>query len=314
MPKYRTALPQLEEGALFLTDGGLETAIIFREGIELPHFAACELLRTDEGTDVLRAYYHRHAAIAAELGVGFSVDTPTWRANPDWTERLGYDAERFEFVNRAGVRLAEEVRRVWETPETPVVIAANVGPRGDGYRADSRQSAEQAADYHYRQIEFFCDTEADYVSALTMNYTEEAVGLARAAKACGMPVTISFTVETDGRLASGETLRSAIAAVDADSAEYPAYYMVNCVHPTHLPDELATDDVTSRRVRGYRANASRLSRAELDDSETLDDGDPDELGRQFRELRDRMPQLTVLGGCCGTDSRHVEAIGRACAA
>ena len=303
MPKYRAALPQLEEGSLFLTDGGLETALIFHEGIGLPHFAACDLLRSDEGTEVLRAYYHRHAAVAYALGVGFSIDTPTWRANPDWTDRLGYDDATFDAVNRAGARLAEDVRRVWERSDAPVVIAANVGPRGDGYRPDSRQTAEEAADYHSRQIGVFRDTEADFVSALTMNYSEEAVGIARAAKVAGMPVTISFTVETDGLLASGETVAEAIAAVDDDTGGYPAYFMINCAHPTHLADDLATDEVTARRVRGYRANASRRSHAELDDSETLDDGDPTELGRQFRELRDRMPGLTVLGGCCGRSPR-----------
>ncbi len=313
MPKYRTALPQLREGSLFLTDGGLETSVIFQEGIDLPFFAACDLLQTSEGRGVLRSYFNRHAAIATGFGVGLSLDTVTWRANPDWTDRLGYDAEQFIAINRASVTLAEKVRRVWETDATPVVIAAVIGPRGDGYCAEDRQSAEQAADYHSRQADVFADTEADFLSALTINYSDEAVGLARAARAAGMPITISFTVETNGRLASGESIADAIQAVDADSGSYPEYYMLNCAHPTHLPEDLASNDVTVNRLRGYRANASKRSHSEVDESETLDDGDPEELGRQFRELRERMPWLSVLGGCCGTDARHIEAIGRHCA-
>lgn len=310
MPKYRTALPQLDEGAVFLTDAGLETTLLFREGIDLPHFAACELLRSDEGRGVLRSYFNRHAAVAARLGLGFVLDTATWRANPDWTARLGYSADEFERVNRAAVRLAEKVRRVWESDASPITIAAVVGPRADGYVISERQSAQQAADYHSWQIDLFVDTEADFISALTINYSEEAIGITRAAREAGMPVAISFTVETDGRLASGESVSEAISAVDADSGWYPEYFAINCTHPTHLAEEMWDDEVVRRRVRGFRANASRRSHAELDQSDTLDDGNPEEFGRQLDDLRRANPQLTVLGGCCGSDVRHIEAIGR----
>ncbi|MET3769718.1 S-methylmethionine-dependent homocysteine/selenocysteine methylase [Marisediminicola sp. UYEF4] len=314
MPKYRAALPQLDEGALFLTDAGLETTLLFREGIDLPHFAACELLRTDEGRDVLRSYFNRHAAAATRLGLGFVLDTATWRANPDWTARLGYDAHEFERVNRSSVLLADKVRRVWETDGSRIVIAAVVGPRADGYVISERQSAQQAADYHSWQIDLFADTEADFISALTINYSEEAIGITRAAREAGMPVAISFTVETDGRLASGESLSEAISAVDIDSGWYPAYFAVNCAHPTHLAEGMWDDDVVRRRVRGLRANASSSSHAELDNSDTLDDGNPEELGCQLGDLRRANHQLTVLGGCCGCDIRHIEAIGRSAVA
>ena len=310
MPRYRHALPQLDEGALFLTDGGLETVLIFNEGIELPHSAACELLRSDVGRDVLRSYYNKHAALAQTLGVGFSLGTATWRANPHWTDLLGYDRAEFERVNRRAVTLAEKVRRVWETDATPIVIAAEVGPRGDGYRLADRMTAGEAEEYHAEQIGVLADTEADFVSALTIGYSAEAIGLARAARSAGIPITISFTVETDGRLPSGESLADAINAVDGATDSYPEYYMLNCAHPTHLPPDLGVDAGTRRRLRGYRANASRRTHAELDESDTLDDGDPEELAGQVCELRDRLPGLCVVGGCCGTDARHVEAIGR----
>ncbi len=310
MPKYRAALPQVEEDALFLTDAGLETTLLFWEGIDLPHFAACELLRSDEGRGVLRSYFNRHAAVAARLGLGFVLDTATWRANPDWTARLGYGSYEFERVNRSSVLLAQKVRRVWETDASRIAIAAVVGPRADGYVISERQSTQEAADYHSWQIDIFADTEADFINALTINYSEEAIGITRAAQEAGMPVAISFTVETDGRLASGETLSEAISAVDIDSGWYPEYFAINCAHPTHLAGGMWDDDVVHRRVRGLRANASRCSHAELDNSETLDDGNPEELGRQLGELRRTNHQLTVLGGCCGCDTRHIEAIGR----
>jgi len=312
MPKYRDALPQVEDNAMMLTDGGLETTLIFRDGIELPHFAACELLRSDNGRQRLLDYYSENARVAVDAGLAFSIDSPTWRANPDWTDLLGYTSEEFDEINREGVRLAVEVRRRNETAISPMVIAGLLGPRGDGYRVDHRQTAESAQEYHSRQIALFAETEADYIAALTLNYSDEAIGIARAAHDLGMPVVISFTVEVDGQLASGESLGEAIEAVDAATRAYPDYYMVNCAHPHHLPEELFDKQAAwTMRVRGFRANASRRSHAELDESTEVDDGDPEELGREFGELRDRLPHLTVVGGCCGTDVRHIAEIARA---
>ena len=157
----------------------------------------------------------------------------------------------------------------------------------------------------------FAETDADMVAAFTMTYAEEAIGIVRAATAAGMPIAISFTTETNGRLPSGEALDQAIARTDEATSGAPAYYMVNCAHPTHLAGALERGGAWRERVRGLRANASRRSHAELDESPDLDAGDPDELARQYDELRAAFPRLSVAGGCCGTDHRHVEAIGRA---
>jgi S-methylmethionine-dependent homocysteine/selenocysteine methylase len=312
MGQYSSRLPQLDRDAIFLTDGGLETVMIFREGLDLPHFAACELLN-DAGTRAtLRRYFDEYAAIATERGVGFIVDTATWRANPDWTRLLGYDDDQFEQVNRAAVDLAVEVRSAWERPGSPMPISGVVGPRGDGYRPDTLQSVEDARAYHGAQIDVFAATgDVDFISAVTMTYPEEAAGIALAARDAGLPVVISFTVETDGRLVTGATLQDAIAAVDRATDGYPSYYMVNCAHPTHLPEGLGGDQEWSERLRGYRANASSLSHAELDEAEELDSGDAEELARQYARLRTALPGLTILGGCCGTDASHVAAIAAA---
>jgi homocysteine S-methyltransferase len=308
MSQYRHRLPQIRE-ELFLTDGGLETTLIFQEGVSLPLFAAFDLLRNDSGTAVLRRYFERYIAIARAQGTGLLLETPTWRANPDWAAQLGYDAQALADANRRAVGLLLELRSVFAGGK--LVISGNLGPRGDGYRADSRMSATESEAYHAAQIRTFAETDADMVAAFTMTYAEEAIGIVRAAQAVGMPVAISFTTETDGRLPSGETLDQAIARTEDATDAGPVYYMINCAHPTHLTGALERGGDWRERVRGLRANASRRSHVELDGSSDLDAGNPDELAREYDQLRSAFPRLTVVGGCCGTDHRHVEAIGRA---
>jgi homocysteine S-methyltransferase len=312
MAKYRTRLPQLAADKLFLTDAGMETFLIFHEGIELPYFASFDLMKNEEGSAQVRRYYERYATMARDAGLGFVFETPTWRANRDWAAKLGYADAALADMNRCAVALMAEMREQFETRESPMVISGNIGPRGDGYSPDRMMSADEAQDYHAEQVNVFRDTEADLVSAFTLNYVDEAIGVTRAAKAAAMPVVISFTVETDGKLPTGQTLKDAISETDSKTGHAPSYYMLNCAHPTHFADALAKDEPWTKRLRGLRANASRRSHAELDASPDLDAGNPVELGQQYRALRGRMRQFTVLGGCCGTDHRHVEQICLAC--
>ncbi|HYE94676.1 MAG TPA: homocysteine S-methyltransferase family protein [Rubricoccaceae bacterium] len=312
MAKHRDPLPR-QGGPFFLTDGGLETTLIFLEGQDLPHFAAFHLLQTAEGKEALRKYFRTYAALAARFGVGLVLDTPTWRANRDWGAQLGYDDDALAEANRRAVRLLEAVRDAYETPRTPIVLSGCIGPRGDGYVPDRAMSADEAEAYHRAQVETFAGTAADLVSAMTMNYVEEAIGITRAAQRAGMPVVLSFTVETDGRLPTGQTLGDAIAQVDEATAGYPAYFMINCAHPSHFEQVLSGEEPWVARVRGLRANASRRSHAELNEAPDLDDGNPVELGRDYARLvRGPLPHLNVMGGCCGTDHRHVEQIASAC--
>jgi S-methylmethionine-dependent homocysteine/selenocysteine methylase len=209
-------------------------------------------------------------------------------------------------MNRRAIALMEEIRDGLDFD--PVVISGCVGPHDDGYNPSELLSADAAREYHSAQISTFAETAADMVTALTMTYAEEAVGITRAAHDAGIPVAISFTVETDGRLPSGQPLGEAIEEVEADTGGQPAYYMVNCAHPTHFDSVL--DGPWLDRIRGLRANASTMSHAELDEAEELDDGDPADLGTRYAGLRERLPQLNVVGGCCGTDHRHVGEIAR----
>ncbi len=313
MGKYRRKLPQLD-GHLFATDSGLETELVFHDGRDLPCFAAFDLLNSNDGRERLRTYYRHFAELSHAHGFGLVLEAPTWRANPDWGAKLGYDAQRLAEANRRAIGLMLEIRAEVEQPETPVVISGNLGPRGDGYRPEARMSADEARRYHDLQVRTFADTDADMVAGFTMNYVEEAIGIASAAKAHAIPVAISFTLETDGRLPTGQSLAATIEATDAATDGYAAYYMINCAHPTHFERTLHDGGAWRERLRGIRANASKRSHAELDASTDLDDGDPDELGGQYRALRPLLPKLAVVGGCCGTDRRHVASICRALAA
>jgi homocysteine S-methyltransferase len=309
--KYRHRLPQLE-GGLFLTDGGMETTLVFHEGWDLPSFASFVLLDHERGRKALRRYFDRYIGTAIGGSTGFILESPTWRANPDWGSKIGYDAAALERINREAIAMLLDIRDRHETPSSPMVVSGNLGPRGDGYDAGTLMQPEEARHYHRPQIVTFKDAGADLVSAFTMTNSNEALGIALAAQDENMPCVISFTVETDGRLPSGETLAHAIETVDAATAKGPAYYMINCAHPTHFDHVLTTDAAWMSRLRGLRANASRMSHAELDNAPELDIGNPFELGGQYADLRRRFPHINVLGGCCGTDHRHVESISTAC--
>jgi S-methylmethionine-dependent homocysteine/selenocysteine methylase len=311
MAKYRDALPQLT-GGMFLTDGGLETDLIFHEGFEMPLFASFPLLASEAGRTALRNYYLRCAQVATEAQVGFILEAATWRASRDWAVQLGYSSALLKDANRRAVELLVEIRTVLGDNTGPVVISAAIGPRGDAYNPDHLMTPEEAEDYHFEQIGTLADTAADLVTALTLTHAAEAIGIVRAAQRAHMPVVISFTVETDGVLPDGSPLSAAIHGVDGATDSGPVYYGINCAHPTHFNDVLVPKNHWSERIQMVRANASRMSHAELDDATDLDDGDPNEFGRECAELRERFPRINVLGGCCGTDVRHIQAIARAC--
>jgi S-methylmethionine-dependent homocysteine/selenocysteine methylase len=289
----------------------METTLIFHEGADLPHFAAFVLLADQAGRRQLKDYYTRYLDIAARGKSGFVLDTATWRANPDWGDKLGYSAQALKAANEDAVELLSELRAEYERPGMAIVINGAIGPRGDGYKA-GKMDTDEAEAYHAIQIDTFAGTDADMITGLTLTSIDEAIGIARAARRMKMPCVISFTVETDGNLVTGRTLRQAIEAVDAATDAYPLYYMINCAHPSHFDDVVAGDGAWLKRIGGIRANASKMSHQQLDESETLDAGDPADLGRRYRQLTRQMPQLRVLGGCCGTDHRHVAAICEAC--
>lgn len=290
----------------FLTDGGMETTLVFHKGVQLNHFAAFELLNDEKGREILTEYFQPYLQLARRFQTGFIAETPTWRSNPDWGSRLGYHRDDLKRVNKEAVVFIRSLMDR-ESP-LPFLCSGNIGPRGDGYQASYRMSANEARTYHEAQIRTFALADADLVTAMTLNYANEAIGIVEAAKSCDIPVVISFSVETDGRLPGGESLEDAIRYTDDATDNYTLHFMVNCAHPDHFKHLFEGTEAWKNRIGGIRANASVKSHAELDESDTLDTGDARLLAQRYRELDALLPGLKVVGGCCGTDHSHIEHI------
>jgi homocysteine S-methyltransferase len=303
-------LPQ-SSGQVMLTDTGVETDVIFGAGRDLPNFALFPLLADDEGREILDRYYREHVAVAAEHGLGYVLETPSWRSNPEWGATLGYDQAALDDFDRSGVAFLSAIRDSSPAMTAPMLVSGLIGPRGDGYQVGAARTAEEARAYHRHQIDVFASAGCDMVSGCTLTYPAEGQGMALAGRDVGVPVVVYFTVETDGRLPDGSSLHDAIASVDAATDGYVSYYGVNCAHPDHMAPALADGGSWLGRIGALRANASRMSHAELDVAEELDAGDPVELAAGYAELRQLLPHVTVFGGCCGTDVRHLRAIAAA---
>lgn len=302
-----------ESEKLFLTDAGFETWLLFDKGFDMPCFAAYPLAENAKGRAAFDEYFAPIFELAQQNDTGFVLDTYTWRANPDWGLELGHDLDHLTTVNTNAVKTAEDMRSKLGQGLN-VLINGVIGPRGDGYDPKTVMSVQEAQDYHGFQIAIFAKTNVDMVSGLTLTNVPEAIGIANAAAKSGLPCVISFTLETNGRLPTGEALSDAIAQVDAQAVTKPAYFMINCAHPDHFANMIPLGADWTRRIGGVRANASRMSHAELDCCETLDDGDPVEFGTQYASLRKRLPNLKVFGGCCGTDHMHLSQICKSIAA
>ena len=307
MKKYRDQLPQLSSKT-FMTDGGLETDLIFNKGLDLPEFAAFDLLKSSEGKQILRNYFEDYLVIAKKKCQGFVLEAPTYRANPDWVVKIGYTVDDLQVIHNTAIDELEGLRNEFENDNFKVPISVCIGPRGDGYVPSNIMTAEQAEEYHSSQIKVVSNTNADLVSALTINYNDEALGIVNAAMKHNIPVVISYTLETDGNLPSGQSLKDAISSLDKATHNYVSYFMINCAHPDHFKGVLSTNESWTKRIKGLRANASKKSHAELNESETLDIGNKKELANDYCDLRNHLPNLSIIGGCCGTDSTHLESI------
>jgi homocysteine S-methyltransferase len=308
MSRYRNALPQLS-GEFFLADGGIETDLIFNHGIEIREFAAHTLLTDPAGREAMAGYFREFLGLAGEQDTGFILDSQTWKAHRHWADDLGADEAELCAANQDSIEFIAGLRDEFSSNQMPIVLNGIMGPRGDGYAPDVEVAAHEAEEYHAQQLAWLAATQVDMVTGTTYTQADEAIGLVRAARVAGLPVVISFTVETDGTLPTGQPLGEAIELVDESTDSAAAYFVVNCAHPDHFFHLLEGNGWT-RRIRGIRCNASRLSHAELDMCETLDPGNPEELAGQYVELRKRMPWLNILGGCCGTDLRHIAEIAR----
>lgn len=298
--------------SIFISDGGLETTLVFQDGIDLPCFAAFDLLKDEQGKKILKAYYKRYLNLAKDFKTGFILETPTWRANPDWIHRVGLSKDAIKEVNISAVQLLLDLKMEFYDEINEILISGQIGPRGDGYKPEFMMDIETAHKYHSAQIDTFKDTSIDLVTAFTINYVQEAIGITRAANQAKIPAVISFTVETNGLLPTGMSLKDAIELVDSCTETPPAYYMINCAHPSHFMNQLLNqkNQYWVSRIKGIRANASCKSHDELDESTELDRGNPMDLGNTYRVLKNELKHLNIFGGCCGTDTEHIHEIIR----
>ena len=300
--------PSIGSG-VFVTDGGIETDLMLRRGVDLPHFAAFPLVETAQGRSTLREYYSGYVAIAAATGRPLMLESPTWRANPDWGRLLGYTADDLARVNSEAIEFLQELRRDHADSIGRIRVSGTVGPRHDGYAVEQTPTPADAFEYHRPQMAAFAAGHADLATAYTITHVGEAIGIVRAARAEGLPVAVSFTVDFDGRLLSGRSLADAIGEVDDAAA--PDYFLVNCAHPSHIRAAVGAEPgAWTRRIAGTRANAADAGHADLDEAVERGDGTPESFASAQAELLDCLPHLSILGGCCGTDERHISAMMR----
>mgnify|MGYP000235428143 CR=1 FL=1 len=306
MALYRNELPQ-NSSKPFLAYTGMETDLLFTQGVDLPGFASYPLLETEQGREILTGYFTNLIEIGREADLGVILESPTWVANRDRGASIGYTPERLIELNKQAVALMADIRA--KAGDLPIVLSANIGPRDDAYAPADQMTADEAMAYHSEQIAALSNTEVDLISGYTVAYPAEAIGMVLAAKTFDLPMIIAFTVETDGNLPTGAPLRDAIEEVDEATANYASYFMINCAHPDHF-NGILSDEPWMQRLKGIVANASRCSHSELDEAKELDDGDPTELGNQLAAISKKYPQINILGGCCGTDTRHLRQIAK----
>lgn len=292
---------------LFITDGGLETVLIYEHSIDLPYFAAFPLLTTPKGIETLKCYYRKYLDIAVNHQIGYVFETPTWRASSKWAYQLGYTEDELDLINLKAVTLAKRLKDEYKSKQINTIISGQVGPRDDGYVVKNKMSIEEAQNYHFKQIQTLTSGGVDHISAFTINYIEEAIGIINSAKSLNIPVIISFTVETDGKLPDGSSLESAITMCDTSTDSYVNYYMINCAHPKHL-NLYHSNGKWLKRIQGLRANASTKSHEELDNCTHLDTGDINVLANDYKILQKKLTNLNVFGGCCGTIHTHIQRI------
>jgi homocysteine S-methyltransferase len=309
-------LPQLTSPKPFLTECGMETTLVYKDKVHLPCFSSLPLVDTDSGRNLISHYYNSYISIAAAAGTGIVLDTRTWRGSTPWAKPMGLSTDKLLELNRAAVRLAKEARNSAMGGENniPIVISGTMGPLRDAYEDTSGViTLEDAREGYREQVGVLADAGVDLLALFTVTNLNEAVAVVELAREVRLPVVVSFSIESDGRLLGGRSLESAIRTVDERTGAYVAYYGVNCAHPLRISAALreVPEDVRGR-IGLIKANASLKSHEELDNSETLDRGDIAVYTDGFEGVLPLVPNLRVTGGCCGTDEEHLEAIAKRC--
>lgn len=290
---------------IIITDGGLETTLIYKYNIELPYFSCINLLKTDSGRNIIYNCLLNYVNISEKYNVNIIIETPTWRCSKKWSKLLNCENSDIEKINREAVNIVKSIKK----NNKKIIISGNIGPIDDGYVISNKLTIEELKEYHSEQIYILANENVDIISAFTINYVEEAIGITLVCKDINIPLVISFTLNIDGKLPSGMTLEDSIKYIDKYTNYYPMYYMINCAHPKHFIS-LFKDNNSDwiKRIKGIRSNASDKSHEELNNSKKLDIGNIVELSNYCKNIRKENKHINIFGGCCGTDENHVEEI------
>ncbi|PTU32273.1 homocysteine S-methyltransferase family protein [Stenotrophobium rhamnosiphilum] len=306
----RTDFPKQKAGVLYMTEGGQETEIMFKFGHDLPQFAMYSLLDKPQALAELKAMYCRYLDASAKHGFVALMGGLDYRASPDWGSLLGYSREALAETQHRCIDFLRDVAKPYVDQLPGISYVGIVGPRGDAYSLNQTITAESAEDYHSVQLETLSKAGVDLVSAMTFNNIPEAVGLSRAAARVGLPLALSFTLDSTCCLKSGPSLKEAIEAVDTQAGDAkPTFYGINCSHPFEFEPAIEPG-AWFQRVRSLRPNAAKMDKISLCQLGHLEEGDPKELGELMGDIAKRYPHIDIWGGCCGTWETHLDEIAR----
>ena len=302
--------PPRLENKIYLTEGGTETEILYKWGYELPEFAMFPLLDNAEADQCIRGIYRRYFDVAEAFETGLVILGHDYRASPDWARKLGYSLDGLAEMQHRTIDFLADMRSEYKGRVSDVYISGCIGPRGDAYGTGAEISESEAEDYHSVQLSTLRETDADMAIAATFNNIPEAIGVVRAAKNIGVPLGVSLTLTTESRLRSGPTLKQAVETIDEQTDGAAAWFGTNCSHPLEFEPAISETGVWTERLRYIRPNASRMEKIALCKLGHLEDGNPIELGQQMGDVAQRFPKMDILGGCCGTDERHLGEIAK----
>ncbi|MCB8822139.1 homocysteine S-methyltransferase family protein [Microvirga rosea] len=300
-----------QSGVVFLTDGGIETRLIYEFSLGLRDFASFPELFDSRGRAALRKVYTSYLDVAAQSGRPMLIGSPTWRAHPDGLRHAGFgEPDDLTRVNTEAVSFLRELRREMKL-EKQVYIAGVIGPRGDGYRAEGAPQTEEAQHYHHAQARALADAGVDFLYAPTFASRTELIGVALAMAGTGCTYALAPVINGHGDLPDGSSLSEVISFIDATVQPRPLYYLTGCVHASTFSDAVADDDrlqpLMPKRLVGMKANASALPPEKLNDLDHVEGDEPAAFARGILNLHNKY-SLRILGGCCGTDAGHIRAL------
>jgi homocysteine S-methyltransferase len=300
----------VNHSAIILTEGAVIERLHRDPSIELdPHILNAGLIHENKGRRALEKIYRNYIGVGLKYNLPILLAAPTWRANPDRIEASG--CRGHEKINADCVRFLQSIRNTYDDYSKLMFIGGLMACRGDAYRPEEALTEPDAADFHKPQAAMLAESGVDYLMAATLPAVSEARGMAKTLSDLRIPYVISFVIRPDGTLLDGTPLHRAIDQIDSTTEHPPFFYLINCVHPSVFARGLGRETEISKSIRkrvlGLQANTSSRSPEELDGLEQLDGSDPDKFAEEMLDLHHQFG-IKVIGGCCGTDHRHIHAI------